>query len=856
MTSLPGPALDGTHAIRHPLAGVFIALASGIAADHLFDVPLPIWCGALGLACLGWSLLFWLGRVRASGFVLWLALLAMGGSWHHFQWNYFRYDNIVFCAAPNGSPVRLQAVALEVPRLIPAARFDPLSPFPRGEQTRMNVAVTGIAAGTSWKPASGKTRLFIGGTLTGVRPGDRLTVNGSLQGSSQPSNPGEFSFYDHRRGQRSMARVSVPLVECVTVGQSSSRWNPRWWLPRFRGQLAANLRRFVGSENLGLATALLLGQRDLLERSQVNAFFVTGTIHLLAISGLHVGILASIFVWAARCRVLPDRTMIWTVILLAITYALITVARAPILRAAVLLEIFCLGWLIRRQAAPLNSLAAAGTLVLCINPSQLFNAGAQLSFLAVASLVWSAPWLRRDKSLDPLQRLIVNSRSHWQQKLSAWGRGIKEMLVLSLIIWTVTLPLVMYRFNIVSPWAIVLNLVLWVPLCLALLSGFLTMLLGPLVPALGELGGRFCEYNLNLLQTCVVAAADLPASHFWVAGLGTVAVIVFYFTLALVASYKPARPYWWVWLPLTFSGLALSVWGHQQLSNEVTGETTARFTFLSVGHGTCVVCEFPNRRTFLYDAGCLGSPQRCANSVSRFLWARGIRKLDKVVLSHADADHYNALPALARRFSIAEVCVSPVMFENPDWGVEQLHEACVAAKITLREIQVGDILFQTDRSVVRVLHPSREGVPGSDNANSIVLRIDSDDVRLLLPGDIEGAGLESLLSQQPLDCDLVLAPHHGSLGSRPREFVKWCTPEWVVISGGSHRNIDKVCGVYQENGLRVLHTARHGAVSVSVDARGMSVESWWAEPARPTNFQHSAQPNPQTDKNSGFAHVP
>ena len=275
-----------------------------------------------------------------------------------------------------------------------------------------------------------------------------------------------------------------------------------------------------------------------------------------------------------------------------------------------------------------------------------------------------------------------------------------------------------------------------------------------------------------------------------------------------------------------------------------------------MGHGTCVVCEFPNRSTFVYDAGCLGSPHRCANLVSRFLWKRGIRKLDKVVLSHADADHYNALPVLAGRFEIGEVCVSPVMFNDRDWGLQQLHRACVEMQIALREVQAGDILLQTDQSSVSVMHPTGAGVAGSDNSNSIVLRIDVCSVRLLLPGDLEGDGMDMLLRQQPLDCDLVLAPHHGSPSSLPHEFINWCAPECVVISGGSRRDVDKVCGVYEQNGLRVLHTARHGAVTVSIDSHGMSVESWRDEPNQPTSFQHSAQPNDRTNKNSEIARVP
>ena len=163
-------------------------------------------------------------------------------------------------------------------------------------------------------------------------------------------------------------------------------------------------------------------------------------------------------------------------------------------------------------------------------------------------------------------------------------------------------------------------------------------------------------------------------------------------------------------------------------------------TFVAVGHGTCVVLELPDGQTMLYDAGQLGSPSAGARSISSFLWSRGITHLDAVVISHADIDHYNALPELLRRFSVGVVYVSPVMFKDESLATQTLQSAIHDAGVPLREIRSGDRLRVGGGCLIDVLHPPHRGVLGSDNANSIVLAIEFDGHRLLLPGDLESPG--------------------------------------------------------------------------------------------------------------------
>jgi competence protein ComEC len=200
------------------------------------------------------------------------------------------------------------------------------------------------------------------------------------------------------------------------------------------------------------------------------------------------------------------------------------------------------------------------------------------------------------------------------------------------------------------------------------------------------------------------------------------------------------------------------------------------------------------------------------------------------VVSHADIDHYNAVPGLLERFRVGTVYVSPVMFagfgEAATDGPRLLHEALRKAGVPIREIWAGDTFHIAPELSALVVHPPRTGVTGSDNANSVTLAVEYRGRRLFLPGDLESPGLDDVMSELPYDCDLLLAPHHGSRQSDPPGLAAWSQPEWVVISGSGGEEVDPVVATYRRTGAVVLQTPRHGTVRVSLRPEQVDVSTW------------------------------
>ncbi len=827
------PAARNASTGYQPLVVVFVAVAAGIVVDRAWPTAPLVWMLAALASCGIWLALWLRGWNHLAVVVLLLAAAAAGGLWHHLRWYTFGEDDLVEFTGDESQPIAARAVATSEPRRHPAAPFNPLRPMRSGDSSRLEVQLTALRDGQAWRSASGEAVLVVDGHLLDIRSGDELEVFGHANRLREPDNPGATDFTAHHRADRLLCYVRAGSPEAVTVIHRGSPWTVARGLDAMRRHGEAMLAKYVHTDRSGFAAALLLNRREQLDYQRTEAFLQTNTIHYLAISGMHVAILAGTLFMALRWGLLPRRWALLAVAVSATVYVVLTGAPPSAVRSLVLVLLVCLASLVGRPTSAFNCLAAAGLVVVALNPADFFRIGAQLSFLAVGTLAWFAPKWRAWQEQDALRRLIARSRPLPVQFLHWLWRWSWRATVVTAAVWLITLPLIMARFHLVSPVAILLSPLLWLPIGLAMMSGFGVMLCGWLLPPLAAAFGSVCNVNLAIIDALVLSGSQLPGSHFWVPGPDDWWLAGLYAGLALWAALPQ-------WAPRLRWGLAaLAAWTGLGLGEAwLDGRRGERLecTFISVGHGCSVLLELPDGQTILYDAGQLGSPAAGARNIAGVLWWRGITRLDAIVISHADIDHYNALPELLEQFSVSRLYVSPLMFrpdrdEVESLAVGTLRHAIERAGVPLEIVHAGDTIPTGEDCALRVLHPPPEGVPPKgkrddrDNANSIVLSVEYAGRGLLLPGDLEKTGIDRLLAQPPVDCDVVLAPHHGSAQSNPTGLAAWSTPEWVVVSGGRDAS-PAVLAAYEARGARVVHTARDGALRVRLDRHAVDVTHW------------------------------
>jgi len=829
--SVQGSAASSPAPRYQPLVLVAVAVCAGIVADRYWARPVGVWW-ALGVVALGaWWLVWRRAWDRAASVAVLLSAAACGGAWHHCRWNLFEQDDVGFYARQRDRPICLEAVATSGTRQMPAPPFDPMRIIPRGESTRVEVAVVALRNRSAWQAASGRARLIVDGHLLGVRAGDRLRVFARLQGLRPPHNPGEFDFAAHHRADRTQGVLRADVPECVSVVRAASVLNWRRWIDALRAGGDRLLWSHLDPRRAALASAVLLGCREEVSAEQTEAFMQTGTVHVLSISGMHVGILAALVFLVMRLLPVSRGAAAAGVGAVVVAYTLLADAEPPAVRAMVLVLVMCDAYRRGRRAFAMNSLAFAALVVLALNPADLFRVGVQLSFLCMMAIAWF-PALRStpDPTRAAIRRVLYESRNWpvrvlWSARDWAW-----ELTLMGAVIWAVTLPLVMARFHIFSPVAVGLNTVLWLPMTAALWSGLGALALGAAIPAAAAASAWCCDRTLAGLQWGVEAARSLPGSYFWVPGPADWWLVGFYGGLGLLLAFPRLRPprRWCAALLAGWIGLGFGVPMIPRQGPQL------KCTFLSVGQGCAAVLRLPSGGTMLYDAGAMASPETAAHAVASYLWSEGITHLDAIVLSHADADHYNGVPGVLERFSVGVVYVSAVMFEDRNAALDALEEAIRRARVPVRTVSGGDQFAGGEGCRMEVLHPPRRGVLGSDNANSIVLAIEYYGRRILLVGDLEPPGLNELLEEEPWPCDVLLARHHGGgpvgalRDADPSSRIEWewCSPRFVVVSGRIEYNLRRTMPEPVRRVASIVYTGDIGSVSVILGKMGGFVQTF------------------------------
>ena len=821
------PGTTRTVTNRRPLLVVLVAFASGITIDRYAPLPLGGWCLSGFCLMLVWIILHHRRSTTAAAIALLLATASAGGGWHHLQWYLFDSADIGRYAGAFPTRVALRVETTGPIKHLPRPERNPLWTMPTGHRSRVEVRVLAIRDRIKWKHASGNAMLLVDGRVPDVAPGTQYEVFGRMLRPPPANNRGEFDFAEYRRMQRQHCVLRTSHPACLRKIGKTNNTNPTNWFAKIRASGSRLLWGYLDHERAGMAAAVLLGEREQLEHNRTEAFIKTGTIHLLAISGLHIGILVGFLFVLLRVAALPRSLLLLAIALLTVFYAMLTDARPPVMRATVLVVVICSAMQLARQTNPLNALSLAALVVLLWNPSNLFRVGSQLSFLAVATLIFLEPLHQklRQRKRDPLQRHIARSQPWIFRCLQQLWEWFWQLTLAGLAVFLVALPLVMLHFHLFTPVGVLLTPLLYPPLALALASGLGILLTGWILPPVAGLLAKICDFNLGILEWTVTTASQMPGGYAYVAGPALWWTITFYSGLSIWALLPKYRP-----RPVRSCGL-LAFWIviGISLGPHTNKRDALHCTFISVGQGLSVLIELPEGSAILYDAGRMGSPSAAVRAISATLWSRGRTHLDAVIISHADADHFNAIPELLERFSIGSVYMSPAMLRKTDKASHALLNQINKKDVPIRELFDR---YSLDALKVRinVLHPTWAAIESTrhgsvDNANSIVLLIESQGQRILLTGDIESAGLDALLSHPIAPCDLILAPHHGSRNSRPHAVAQWCQPRWTVISSGLVSPGDSVRRAYTGPGQTLLHTGQCGAIEASVGPGGMRIKS-------------------------------
>jgi competence protein ComEC len=818
-----------------PMVPVALVVVAGIVVDRHGDPWSTIaWAGiAIVFAVVG------LGSIRwrwPGAFAFLFACASLAGAWHHYRWSDLAGNDLARSLDESPRPIWLRGVIVDL------AGFRPGRSASDSGLTRGVLEVVGVSTPEGWRPASGSVALTIEGDRSDLDPGAAVECAGAIALVAGPRNPGEFDYRAFLRGHGIRLRLSVDDPSGVwpdDSGMSSGLWfSGMKLMGAVRGWSQRSLARGFRDDTAPLAIALLLGRREGVNPDVNDAFARTGTTHLLAISGLHMQVLAWSLGLGLRLIGVGRRSTFALVIAATVGYTALVGLMPSVVRSAAMTVTACLAGLFDRRNGNANTFATAVVVTLVFNPSDLFDVGCQLSFLAVAAILWIVgPLLERWRpTIDPLDRAERSLAGGGWLRLRIAGRWLVEAITVSSVVWLAALPLTALRFHLAAPISILLNIPLVPMTSAALLASGVSLGLSSIWAPLGRPAAWLASLLLEWTETIVRWGASQRWGHVFVAEPSWIWVLGLYLLLGLTTTSwlsrwkKPAR------IACT---ICAALWTASGFVDRLGPRAAAplRAEVLAVGHGLAVVIETGDGHAVLYDCGRMRDPSVGRRIIAPALWARGVRRLDAVILSHADSDHYNGLPDLLDRFTIGKVLVTEG-FESASTanvGAGDLLDLVRNRGIPIKTIEEG-VSWVSGSGRFSVRHPPEGWNPSApDNARSIVLEVGSEGGSLLLTGDLEGEGLPAFLASSDSSPDVFLAPHHGGRTANPAWLYERLRPGQVVVSqqppqAGARDALTPI----EEEGTPVLRTWRCGAIRLLWNGSGIRAEGYLDQKSPPS----------------------
>ena len=806
--------------VHRPLLYLLISFCCGIALGrHLAVEPLLLVVSVIILLAVLW---FQTVRNRRS-LLLPLATFVLLGALASMR-----------IPDPDQPPVGIQELLRKKHVVLMGRITHSLERLPSNNRIRLRLEA--FREGDSWHTVSGNLLLIVRDCRHQWEVGQRLLGKVRIKAVRNFNNPGGFNYRQHLANQhfwlRGYARSDTYLIPLGRAERSLS-----YFLDRVRFSSRIFIEGWLPPDLAGIYRALLLGERYAISIHLRELLYNAGIGHILAISGLHIGLVVGFGFLAFHFILvrIPSLTGRWGARPLtalaafpaAIAYGLLTGMALPALRATLMLGALTLALVLQREKDILNSLLLAALLILACYPEALFAASFQLSFIGVASLVCILPILPVPA---PLQY------QHGQdEKWRRLGRRFYLFTCGSLILSLFTAPVVLYHFHRLTPSGLLTNLIA-VPLVgfLVLPAGLLALCSLPISTFLAGFLLTLGALGLNLLVTVAVKIASFPWTSFWPGSPKAWQVGITY--VLLLVPFVRITP--WRRAGVMVAGCLLLLASWMTPRYLLSTESLLRVTYLDVGQGNSAVVEFPGGGVLLVDGGGFhgGSFDVGQHVVAPYLWHRRFHRLEAMVLSHAHPDHFRGLNFIATHFSVGQFWNNKLPNGHPDFV--QLMNKLAQKNIACLGPQDLSSLHNIRGVEVQLLHPPPHFSPDPKipsarelNNHSLVLRLNYKNISFLFPGDIEKETEYRLASQHLLEpVDVLLVPHHGSRTSSSLRFLRRLKPQIAVFSVGFDNPFrlpsGQVLERYRELGVNIYRTDHHGAITISTDGEKIEVDTF------------------------------
>ncbi len=633
-----------------------------------------------------------------------------------------------------------------------------------------------------------------------------------------PRNPGEFNYRRYLQMKNVYYQAYLPSKLSV-LGFKGNVFK-RYLLAPVRRKILSLIERYVSDPANGIMKAVLLGEKQDIDKTILNDFQRTGVIHVLAISGLHVGIILAIFLFLFSIAGLSyNKRVLFSIVLLVFYMALVDF-RASVVRATLMAAFYFGAQFLQRKTHSVNILAAAGLLILLVDPRQLFSMGFQFSFISVFSILYGYPRLAAFWTFR-------SDRKKWKIRFNTWFR---QPLLVSLCAVAGIAPLTWYYFGTFQIGAVLANLFI-IPLFTLFLGLTFIFLLLALFTLPGAAGLAYIINQLMLLIVYLIqkmshlSFIQIYTSH---PSLLTITILSILILLVFNVAKKSNRPYLIVFITL-FGYLFMR-------DMNVFGRTKLKVTYVDVGQGDAAIVTLPNGTAMVIDGGMRqfkkDAGRRFVLPVLRYY---GIHHIKYLIGSHSHSDHIGGLISILQNMDVDSLVLSGYAAKTKLY--KRLLNAAVQKGVPVVFTGRGEKLNGGDDTRIYILHPdslylkARSYSGNEVNNSSLVLKICYGKTSFLFTGDLERNAEPELVTYQSfLQSNVLKVAHHGSKTSTSLPFLQWVHPQYSIVSVGKgnkfHHPNRKTIVRLRENNARPLRTDLFGALVFESDGESLRLFNW------------------------------
>lgn len=646
---------------------------------------------------------------------------------------------------------------------------------------------------------------------TDLKTGDRIIGAGIFSEYPRARNPGEFDYRRYQALNQLYYQFSIEYPWELKIIPAAVASGGRW-IENIRIHVHTVFSQTLSPENAAFADALILGSRDMVDEHIIETYSELGVIHVMAVSGLHVGFVVLILLILTQLIPIPHRIRILLVIAGLIFYTWLVDFRPSVMRASTMAALFLIASAYEERSDGLNILGLAGLLILFLNPLQLFMLGFQLSFVAVMGIILV---YGRIEELLEMKGIRI-------QQLHPTVKWLAGIILVSLAAFLATIPITAYHFRTIPIYGILVN-VLVIPvigfivmnLFLVLFGGILWQPAGTFLAALPDWCISLLNTILNFLRSAGLGAIQIP--HF-----GAEYIFVAYAILIIFVLWK-----YTITKRIALYGLLIGL----NLAVLIIGNKTEklRVTFFDVGQADAALIEAPGNVNILVDAGDISLYSDSGTKVLiPYFNYRGIDHLDVAIISHPHADHIGGFPTILNEMTVDEIWTTRQNYNSELY--KNIMELSHIHEISTRFVNSG---FDTTIQRLRILtlFPTQDFHDKNINNHSIVQKFLYGENSVLFPGDME---IEIDKKLQPYDsylkADLFKVPHHGSITSSSIGLLQLISPDYAIISVGHGNKFghpsQEVLERYSERNILTLLTRDTGAVVFESDGHAWKRIHW------------------------------